>query len=107
MKERRQDAGYLHDERGSKSMGRFLLCLSLGFAWPLIYADSFIAGVDVPDPAYAFLGIIFGGLLAWVAGPRMTQHLGEVASGIAQAKRSTPFSSYSYTSQNAVEGDDG
>lgn len=89
--ERRKAAGFLHDERGSKSAGRLWLSVYLTFLALLIPVDSALPGFDVPDPAWALLGIVFGGLLAWVAGPRTVQHLGDIASGIAQAKRSVPL----------------
>jgi len=82
---------FWHDERGTKSMGRLLLVVALLFTGALIALDA-STPLDVPDPAWALLGTIFTGLLAWVAGPRVTQHLAGVASGIAQAKRSVPFS---------------
>ena len=104
--ERRRASGFLHDERGSKSAGRLWLSIYLTFLAAIITTDAGSRAFDVPDPAWALLGIVFGGLLTWVAGPRMTQHLGEIGAGIAQAKRSVPFS-LSYTSENAVEGDDG
>uniref|UniRef100_A0A6H1ZX46 Uncharacterized protein n=1 Tax=viral metagenome TaxID=1070528 RepID=A0A6H1ZX46_9ZZZZ len=97
MSERRRASGYLHDERGSKSAGRLWLSIYLTFLAVLIPVDAISVTFDVPDPAWALLGVVFGGLLAWVAGPRMTQHLGEIGAGIAQAKRSVPFSSVAAT----------
>ena len=97
MSGRGPSSGYLHDERGSKSAGRLWLSVYLTFLAVLIPVDSALAGFDVPDPAWALLGIVFGGLLAWVAGPRTVQHLGDIASGIAQAKRSVPFSAVAAT----------
>ena len=44
---------------------------------------------EVPNAAYALLGTIFTGLLAWTSGPRIAQYLGPqigaVAKGIGDA----------------------
>ena len=81
----------LHDEQGNWSMGRILLLGSLVLTFLLIVIDTFVEA-EVPGPAYALLGTVFTGLLAWVAGPRIAQYvgpqMGAVASGISQAAKS-------------------
>jgi len=78
----------LADEKGKLSAARVLLVASLGFTAIIIIADSLL-WADVPNAAYALLGTIFTGLLAWTAGPRIAQYLlpqiGAVASGIGAA----------------------
>ena len=55
--------------------------------------DSIFWG-DVPNAAYALLGTIFTGLLAWAAGPRIAQYLlpqiGAVAQGIGASLKKEP-----------------
>ena len=84
MKERRRRGpfGFLHDENGSKSMGRLLMVAWSGFTAFVIVADSGPLGWDVPVPVYALLGTIFTGLLAWVAVPRAVQQMSGVAGAI-------------------------
>jgi hypothetical protein len=76
------------DETGKLSAARVLLVLSLAFTAVIIVADSLL-WATVPNAAYALLGTIFTGLLAWTAGPRIAQYfgpqIGAVASGIAAA----------------------
>jgi hypothetical protein len=78
----------LADEKGNLSAARVLLVLSLAFTAVIIVADSLL-WATVPNAAYALLGTIFTGLLAWAAGPRIAQYLlpqiGAVASGIGAA----------------------
>ena len=78
----------LKDERGSLSAARIFLFVSLAFTAAIIVADSLL-WATVPNAAYALLGTIFTGLLAWTAGPRIAQYfgpqIGAVASGIAAA----------------------
>lgn len=87
----RERKTWLHDEQGNLSGGRLMLSGSLILTFVLIFADSLSYRVDVPGAAYALLGTIFTGLLAWVAGPRIAQYvgpqMGAVASGIAQAAK--------------------
>jgi hypothetical protein len=76
------------DETGKLSAARVLLSASLVFTAVIIVADSLL-WATVPNAAYALLGTIFTGLLAWAAGPRIAQYLlpqiGAVASGIGAA----------------------
>ena len=78
----------LADEKGKLSAARVLLVASLAFTAVIIVADSML-WATVPNAAYALLGTIFTGLLAWTAGPRIAQYLlpqiGAVASGIGAA----------------------
>ena len=78
----------LADETGKLSAARVLLVLSLAFTAVIIVADSLL-WATVPNAAYALLGTIFTGLLAWAAGPRIAQYIlpqiGAVASGIGAA----------------------
>jgi hypothetical protein len=75
----------LADEKGNPSAARVLLVASLAFTAVIITVDSLL-WAEVPNAAYALLGTIFTGLLAWTAGPRIAQYLGPqigaVASGI-------------------------
>jgi len=79
----------LTDERGNLSAARTFLFGSLAFTGTLIVLDSMVW--DVPEPAYALLGSLVIGLVAWAGGPRVAQYLapqvGAVASGIAQAAK--------------------
>jgi hypothetical protein len=78
----------LADEKGNPSAARVLLSASLVFTAVIIVADSLL-WAEVPNAAYALLGTIFTGLLAWTAGPRIAQYfgpqLGAIASGIGAA----------------------
>jgi len=60
----------------------------LAFTGFIIVTDALFWG-EVPNAAYALLGTIFTGLLAWTAGPRIAQYLGPqigaVAKGIGDA----------------------
>ena len=82
--------GFFRDERNGLSMARVHLTASLGLTFALIGLDT-VTRYDVPEAAYALLGIIFTGLLAWTAGPRIAQYLGPqlggIASGLGQALR--------------------
>jgi len=75
------------DERGKPSAARIFLATTMAFTGLIIVLDSIVW--DVPEPAYALLGSLGIGLLAWTAGPRMAAYIGPqvgaVASGIAQA----------------------
>jgi hypothetical protein len=75
----------LADENGKLSAARVLLVASLAFTAVIIVADSLL-WATVPNAAYALLGTIFTGLLAWTAGPRIAQYfgpqIGAIASGI-------------------------
>jgi hypothetical protein len=78
----------LKDERGSLSAARIFLFVSLVFTAAIIVSDSLL-WATVPNAAYALMGTIFTGLLAWTAGPRIAQYvlpqIGAVASGIGAA----------------------
>jgi hypothetical protein len=83
----------LADEKGNLSAARVLLVASLAFTAVIIIADSLL-WADVPNAAYALLGTIFTGLLAWTAGPRIAQYfgpqLGAMASGIGASLTREP-----------------
>ena len=83
----------LKDERGAPSAARTFLFASLVFAAAIIVADSLL-WATVPNAAYALLGTIFTGLLAWTAGPRIAQYIlpqiGAVTSGIGAALTREP-----------------
>ena len=76
----------LSDESGKPSAARILLCVCLAFTAVIITADALL-WATVPNAAYALLGTIFTGLLAWTTGPRIAQYLGPqivaLAKGIA------------------------
>ena len=78
------------DERGTPSAARVFLATTMVCTGLIIVLDSLVW--DVPEPAYALLGSLGVGLLAWTAGPRMAAYIGPqvgaVASGIAQAVKS-------------------
>ena len=78
----------LKDERGSLSAARIFLFVSLVFTGAIIVADSLL-WATVPNAAYALMGTLGTGLLAWAAGPRIAQHfgpqIGAIASGIGAA----------------------
>ena len=80
--------GILKDERGTLSAARTFLFVSLVFTAAIIVADALL-WATVPNAAYALMGTIFTGLLAWTAGPRIAQYfgpqIGAVASGIGAA----------------------
>ena len=73
----------LADEKGNPSAARVLLVASLAFTAAIIVADSLL-WAEVPNAAYALLGTIFTGLLAWTAGPRIAQYLGPQIGAVAQ-----------------------
>ena len=79
------------DERGNVSSARVSFWVALLFTLLLIALDSTVPWVDVPGAAYALLGSICTGVLAWAAGPRIAQYVGPqiagVAAGIASAAR--------------------
>ena len=83
----------LADEKGKLSAARVLLVATLAFTAVIIVADSLL-WATVPNAAYALLGTIFTGLLAWTAGPRIAQYLlpqiGALTSGIAAALTREP-----------------
>ena len=99
----------LTDEKGKLSAARLLLLLSLVFTAALIVFDVVLWG-DVSSDVYSLLGVVFTGLLAWSAGPRMAQYLapqiGAVASGIAQAVKSPRRPDLLDSSPNFVEHDE-
>ena len=78
----------LADEKGKLSAARTFLAVCLAFTGFIIVIDALFWG-EVPNAAYALLGTIFTGLLAWTAGPRIAQYLGPqigaVAKGIGDA----------------------
>ena len=78
----------LKDERGSLSAARIFLFVSLVFTGAIIVADSLL-WATVPNAAYALMGTLGTGLLAWAAGPRIAQYIlpqiGAVTSGIGAA----------------------
>ena len=73
----------LKDERGSFSAARIFLFASLVFTAAIIVADSLL-WATVPNAAYALLGTIFTGLLAWTAGPRIAQYFGPQIGAVAR-----------------------
>ena len=83
----------LSDEKSKLSAARVLLVISLAFTGFVIVIDSVFSAI-VPNAAYALLGTVFTGLLAWTAGPRIAQYLGPqigaVASGIGSALTREP-----------------
>ena len=83
----------LSDEKGNPSAARVLLVASLAFTAVIITVDSLL-WADVPNAAYALLGTIFTGLLAWTAGPRIAQYfgpqIGAIASGIGASLTREP-----------------
>tara|TARA_R100000687_G_C6330264_1_gene109303 strand:- start:195 stop:515 length:321 start_codon:yes stop_codon:yes gene_type:complete len=83
----------LADESGKPSAGRVLLVATLAFTAVIITVDSLL-WATVPNAAYALLGTIFTGELAWVAGPRIAKHLlpqiGAITSGIGAALTREP-----------------
>jgi hypothetical protein len=83
----------LADEKGNLSAARVLLVASLAFTAVIIIADSLL-WADVPNAAYALLGTIFTGLLAWTAGPRIAQYIlpqiGAIAGGIGASVKRKP-----------------
>jgi hypothetical protein len=83
----------LADEKGKLSAARVLLVLSLAFTAAIITVDSLL-WAEVPNAAYALLGTIFTGLLAWTAGPRIAQYIlpqiGAIASGIGASLTREP-----------------
>jgi hypothetical protein len=83
----------LADEKGNPSAARVLLVASLAFTAAIIVADSLL-WATVPNAAYALLGTIFTGLLAWTAGPRIAQYIlpqiGAIASGIGASLTREP-----------------
>ena len=99
----------LTDEKGKLSAARLLLLLSLVFTAALIVFDVVLWG-DVSSDVYSLLGVVFTGLLAWSAGPRMAQYLapqiGAVASGIARAVKSPRRPDLLDSSPNFVEHDE-
>jgi hypothetical protein len=78
----------LSDEKGKPSAARILLCVCLAFTASIITADALL-WATVPNAAYALLGTIFTGLLAWTTGPRIAEYLGPqlgaLTKGIAAA----------------------
>ena len=64
----------LADEKGKLSAARVLLVATLAFTAVIIVIDSLL-WATVPNAAYALLGTIFTGLLAWTAGPRIAQYI--------------------------------
>ena len=73
----------LSDEKGKLSAARTLLVASLAFTGLVIIADALL-WANVSNAAYALLGTIFTGLLAWTAGPRIAQYLGPQIGAVAQ-----------------------
>ena len=83
----------LADEKGNPSAARVLLTASLAFTAVIIVADALL-WAEVPNAAYALLGTIFTGLLAWTAGPRIAQYIlpqiGAIAGGIGASVTREP-----------------
>ena len=77
-------------EKGKLSAARTFLAVCLAFTGFIIVTDALFWG-DVPNAAYALLGTIFTGLLAWTSGPRIAQYfgpqIGAIAQGIGSAVR--------------------
>jgi hypothetical protein len=84
----------LADEKGNPSAARVLLVASLAFTAAIIVVESLL-WATVPNAAYALLGTIFTGLLAWTAGPRIAQYIlpqiGAIASGIGASVTREPL----------------
>lgn len=82
---------FLQDEQGARSSARLALWVTLLPTIGLIVADATVAAVDVPQAAYALLGGLLTGLIAWAGGARIAQYvgprIGSVAFGIGQAVR--------------------
>ena len=82
--------GFFQDEQGALSLGRILLTSFLAFIAFLVLVDTFLK-FEVPAPAYALLGGLATGLLAWVGGPRIAQYIapqiGVIAQGVGAAAR--------------------
>jgi hypothetical protein len=76
--------GFFRDENGNPSQGRVLLTFALVLTFALIYLDARAPRWDVPEPAYGLLAVIFVGLLGWVGGPRIMQHIGSQLGAIMQ-----------------------
>ena len=70
------------DERGKPSAARIFLATTMAFTGLIIVLDSIVW--DVPEPAYALLGSLGIGLLAWTAGPRIAQYIGPGIAGVAK-----------------------
>lgn len=83
----------LSDEKGTLSAARLLLVCCLAFTGVLIVFDA-VLWATVPNAAYALLGTIFTGLLAWTTGPRIAQYfgpqIGAITSGIGAALTREP-----------------
>ena len=67
--------GFLHDERGARSMARVLLATTVLYTLILILGDA-LGWVAVGTDAYTLLGGLVTILGAWAGGPRAMQYLG-------------------------------
>ncbi len=80
----------LKDEQGDWSTARISFSVTALFTLWLIWADAF-RSVEVPSEAYALLGGLLTGLIAWAGGPRIARYVGPqvgaAASGVALATR--------------------
>lgn len=75
--------GWLHDEQGDKSISRLLLVVTIAFSFLLISVDALTQAV-VPGEAYALLGSLIVGLIAWAGGSRIARYVGPQMAGVVQ-----------------------
>ena len=75
--------GWLHDEQGDKSISRLLLVGTICFAFVLIAVDT-VTMVTAPGEAYALLGSLIVGLIAWAGGARIARYVGPQIAGVVQ-----------------------
>jgi hypothetical protein len=79
---------FFSDEKGKPSAARMLLSACLLFTAVLIVFDSMLWG-NVSGEVYSLLSVVFTGLLAWCAGPRISQYIlpqiGAIAAGVSAA----------------------
>ncbi len=73
----------LKDEQGDWSTSRISFVCTLAFTIFLIYADTF-RDVEVPTEAYALLGTLLTGLIAWAGGRAIARYVGPQIAGVAQ-----------------------
>ena len=73
----------LKDEQGDWSTSRISFVVTLVFTLALIAADTF-GDVEMPGEAYALLGGLLTGLIAWAGGPRIARYVGPAIAGVAQ-----------------------
>jgi hypothetical protein len=75
--------GWLRDEQGDKSISRLLLIVTMAFTFTVIAVDA-LTEAAVPGEAYALLGSLVVGLIAWAGGARIARYIGPQVAGIAQ-----------------------